>query len=148
MSWAQAEAPWGPQVDLLYLHNAAEAQGAAGETELLHRLHDAFVWLEHARQDGSIRAYGMATWSCFRSGLACSCHDAMDAASPSGRVLVFLACSGSGAGPVHVRACHWPCTCLHSLSARTIAASELLAPLWPPCSTRDLSFDCPSHAAA
>ena len=74
MSWAQAEVPWWPQVDLLYLHNAAEAQGAVGETELLHRLHDAFVWLEHARQDGTIRAYGMATWSCFRWGLACLCR--------------------------------------------------------------------------
>ena len=57
------------QVDLLYLHNAAEAQGALGETELLHRLHEAFAWLEHARQDGSIQAYGLATWSCFRCSL-------------------------------------------------------------------------------
>ena len=52
---------------MLYLHNAVEAQmQEVGETELLHRLHEAFVWLEHARQDGLIRAYGMATWDCFR----------------------------------------------------------------------------------
>ena len=55
------------QVDLLYLHNVVEMQlEELGETEVLHRLHEAFVWLEHARQDGSIRAYGMATWDCFR----------------------------------------------------------------------------------
>ena len=55
------------QVDVLYLHNAAETQlGEVGEEELLRRLHEAFLWLEHARADGSIRAYGMATWDCFR----------------------------------------------------------------------------------
>ena len=52
---------------MLYLHNAAESQlREVGETELLHRLHEAFVWLEHARADGLLQAYGMATWDSFR----------------------------------------------------------------------------------
>ena len=29
-------------------------------------LEDAFKWLEAARADGKLRAYGLASWSCFR----------------------------------------------------------------------------------
>lgn len=55
------------QVDLLYLHNVAEMFPAPLQTEkLLERLKAAFVWLEGVRMQGRIRAYGMATWSCFR----------------------------------------------------------------------------------
>ena len=55
------------QVDVLYLHNAVETQlGALGETAFLERLHMAFTWLEEARKQGRIRAYGLATWDCFR----------------------------------------------------------------------------------
>lgn len=57
----------GSQVDLLYLHNAAESQLAPlGQKAFVARLSEAFGFLEKARQDGSIRAYGMATWDCFR----------------------------------------------------------------------------------
>ena len=55
------------QVDVLYLHNAAEMQlTALGEAAFFERLRAAFKWLEGARSRGTIRAYGMATWDCFR----------------------------------------------------------------------------------
>ena len=38
----------------------------AGETELLHCLHEALLWQEHARSDGLLQAYGMATRDSFR----------------------------------------------------------------------------------
>ncbi|KAK9821777.1 hypothetical protein WJX81_000061 [Elliptochloris bilobata] len=54
-------------VDILYLHNAAEAQlqrlGAEGFEALLRA---AFAWLEGTRRRGSIQAYGLASWDCFR----------------------------------------------------------------------------------
>lgn len=54
-------------VDLLYLHNPAESQLAQlGGRAFLERLRAAFEWCERARAAGSIKAYGLATWSCFR----------------------------------------------------------------------------------
>ena len=51
----------------MYVHNAAESQLATlGEAAFLKRLRTAFAWLEEARAKGLIRAYGMATWDCFR----------------------------------------------------------------------------------
>lgn len=32
----------------------------------MQRLKEAFLFCESARQQGKIKAYGMATWSCFR----------------------------------------------------------------------------------
>lgn len=56
------------QVDLLYLHNPAEMQLAAiGTDAFMQRLKAAFSWAEKVRKQGLIRAYGLATWSCFRS---------------------------------------------------------------------------------
>ncbi|CAL8464817.1 g4352 [Coccomyxa elongata] len=54
-------------VDILYLHNAAESHlGGLGNEAFLKRLREAFAWLEGARKEGKIAAYGMATWDCFR----------------------------------------------------------------------------------
>ena len=55
------------QVDLLYLHNPAEMQlTALGPQSFLAKLQQAFKWAESARKKGQIRAYGLATWDCFR----------------------------------------------------------------------------------
>jgi aryl-alcohol dehydrogenase-like predicted oxidoreductase len=55
-------------VDLLYLHNAAEAQiHIVGKEEFFNRLRQAFDFFEKSRKDGKIRFYGMATWTCFRN---------------------------------------------------------------------------------
>ncbi|KAK9862643.1 hypothetical protein WJX84_010934 [Apatococcus fuscideae] len=54
-------------VDLLYLHNAAEMQlGPLGKQGFRQLLGEAFRALEELRSEGKIRAYGMATWDCFR----------------------------------------------------------------------------------
>lgn len=54
-------------IDLLYLHNAAESQlPEVGRSAFQTRLTRAFEALEEARAVGEIRAYGLATWSCFR----------------------------------------------------------------------------------
>lgn len=55
-------------VDLFYLHNVAESfLGLIGRETFFDRLSEAFKFCEQARKDGKIRAYGLATWSCFRS---------------------------------------------------------------------------------
>lgn len=55
-------------VDLFYLHNVAESfLGVLGPEAFFARLSEAFEFCEKARKDGKIRAYGLATWSCFRS---------------------------------------------------------------------------------
>eukprot|EP00741_Cyanophora_paradoxa_P023088 tig00021537_g22298.t1 len=55
-------------VDVMYLHNCAEAQiPDVGPEEFKGRLRAAFEFLEGARADGRIRSYGMATWDCFRT---------------------------------------------------------------------------------
>lgn len=60
--------PFPAQVDLLYLHNPAEMQLTAhGADAFMQRLKAAFKWAEEARRQGLIRAYGLATWGCFRS---------------------------------------------------------------------------------
>jgi hypothetical protein len=58
-------------VDLLYLHNPAESQLAAlGRDAFMARLRAAFGFCEEARRAGRIRAYGIASWSCFRCASA------------------------------------------------------------------------------
>jgi len=55
-------------VDLLYLHNAPDAQlPVVGHDEFLRRLHDAFGLLEELRARGHLGAYGLATWDCLRA---------------------------------------------------------------------------------
>ena len=54
-------------IDLVYLHNAADAQiPAVGLDEFLVRLERAFRLYERFRHDGRLRAYGLATWDCLR----------------------------------------------------------------------------------
>ena len=55
-------------IDLLYLHNAADAQiPAVGTEEFVARLEEAFRLYERFRADGSLRFYGLATWDCLRA---------------------------------------------------------------------------------
>ncbi len=55
------------QVDILYLHNAAESHlGGLGNEAFLKRLGEAFAWLEGARKEGKIAAYGMVSFVSFR----------------------------------------------------------------------------------
>ncbi|HZY69981.1 MAG TPA: aldo/keto reductase [Thermoplasmata archaeon] len=56
------------EIDLLYLHNAADAQlPVVGAEEFERRLAKAFGLLEELRDRGQLGAYGLATWDCFRS---------------------------------------------------------------------------------
>lgn len=55
-------------VDLLYLHNAAEAQlPSIGRDAFLGRLEETFRLYEGFRDDGRVGAYGLATWDSLRS---------------------------------------------------------------------------------
>lgn len=55
-------------IDLLYLHNAADAQlPKVGREEFMRRLRSAFEFLEEARRDGRIASYGLATWEALRA---------------------------------------------------------------------------------
>ena len=54
-------------IDLLYLHNSAEAQlKTVGMKDFLNRLQLAFSFLEQMRSENKIQFYGLATWNCFR----------------------------------------------------------------------------------
>ena len=54
-------------IDLLYLHNAADAQiPIVGREEFERRLKDCFGLFERWRSEGSLGAYGLATWDCLR----------------------------------------------------------------------------------
>lgn len=55
-------------IDLMYLHNAAEAQmSLIGEEKFLERLGKSFEMFERLVSENKIKSYGMATWLCFRS---------------------------------------------------------------------------------
>ncbi|MCI4360371.1 MAG: aldo/keto reductase [Thermoplasmata archaeon] len=55
-------------LDLIYLHNAAEAQLAeVGAEEFHRRLVEGFRELERQRAAGALQAYGIATWDAFRA---------------------------------------------------------------------------------
>lgn len=55
-------------IDLLYLHNAPDAQlPVVGHEEFIRRLTEAFGLLEGLRASGGLGAYGLATWECLRS---------------------------------------------------------------------------------
>ncbi len=54
-------------IDLLYLHNAPDAQlPVVGRDEFMRRLIEAFGLLEEIRASGRLGAYGLATWDCLR----------------------------------------------------------------------------------
>jgi aryl-alcohol dehydrogenase-like predicted oxidoreductase len=55
-------------IDLLYLHNAPDAQlPVVGHDEFVRRLTEAFGLLEELRSTGRLGAYGLATWDCLRA---------------------------------------------------------------------------------
>ena len=55
-------------LDVFYLHNPYEAQGPYNtDNVFFDRLGKAFEFLESAVEQGKIRDYGMATYSCFRA---------------------------------------------------------------------------------
>ncbi len=55
-------------VDLLYLHNAPDAQLArVGRAEFSRRLNDAFRLYESWRTEGRVGYYGLATWDSLRA---------------------------------------------------------------------------------
>jgi aryl-alcohol dehydrogenase-like predicted oxidoreductase len=55
-------------IDLLYLHNAADAQlPVVGHDEFFVRLEAAFRLYERYRAEGTLGAYGLATWDCLRT---------------------------------------------------------------------------------
>ena len=54
-------------LDIYYLQNPYEAQGPYNtDNAFFERLTKSFEFLEKAVQDGKIRDYGLATYSCFR----------------------------------------------------------------------------------
>jgi aryl-alcohol dehydrogenase-like predicted oxidoreductase len=54
-------------VDLLYLHNAPDAQlPGVGRDVFLARLEEAFALYERFRDEGRLVSYGLATWGCLR----------------------------------------------------------------------------------
>ncbi len=63
------------RLDLLYLHNAPDAQiPSIGPTEFEARLRTAFGVLERFRSEGHLTAYGLATWDCLRQPPAAPEH--------------------------------------------------------------------------
>jgi len=55
-------------IDLLYLHNAPDAQlPVVGRERFLERLRTAFELLEGLCDQGQLGAYGIATWDCLRA---------------------------------------------------------------------------------
>lgn len=54
-------------IDLLYLHNGPDAQlPVVGREEFERRLEAAFAYYEGLRTEGTLGAYGIATWDCLR----------------------------------------------------------------------------------
>ena len=54
------------QIDYFYLHNPEQQLGAVPPEEFTRRVRAAFEVLERSVSDGTIRAYGCATWSGLR----------------------------------------------------------------------------------
>ena len=55
-------------LDVYYLHNPYEGQGPYNTDVVFYdRLAKAFEFLESAIQNGKIRDYGIASYSCFRT---------------------------------------------------------------------------------
>ena len=69
-------------IDLLYLHNAPDAQlPVVGREEFEHRLEAAFACCEELRQKGRLGAYGLATWDCLRSARGDAGYYALESAA-------------------------------------------------------------------
>jgi aryl-alcohol dehydrogenase-like predicted oxidoreductase len=68
-------------IDLLYLHNAPDAQiPVVGQDRFLERLEEAFTLYEGLRDRGTLGAYGLATWDCLRQPPSAPGHFALEAA--------------------------------------------------------------------
>ncbi|MDE2045036.1 MAG: aldo/keto reductase [Thermoplasmata archaeon] len=66
-------------VDLLYLHNAAEAQlEEVGKKVFFERLRGAFDFFEEARRKGRLVSYGLATWDSLRKARGETGHLSLD----------------------------------------------------------------------
>lgn len=66
-------------LDLLYLHNSADAQiPEVGREEFFARLDLAFRLLERLRSEGRLAAYGLATWDCLRVARSDRRHVALE----------------------------------------------------------------------
>ncbi|HEV2428504.1 MAG TPA: aldo/keto reductase, partial [Thermoplasmata archaeon] len=62
-------------IDLLYLHNAADAQlPVLGKEGFFERLRDAFSTLETFRSQGHLGWYGLATWESLRTAARADVH--------------------------------------------------------------------------
>jgi aryl-alcohol dehydrogenase-like predicted oxidoreductase len=53
-------------VDVYYIHNPESQLGSVSQETFYERLREAFKYLESARADGKLAAYGVATWNGFR----------------------------------------------------------------------------------
>ncbi|MGP8077289.1 MAG: aldo/keto reductase [Thermoplasmata archaeon] len=68
-------------IDLLYLHNAPDAQiPAVGREAFVGRLEEAFGVYEGLRDRGQLGAYGIATWDSLRSPRADPAHFSLETA--------------------------------------------------------------------
>ena len=73
-------------VDLLYLHNAPDAQlPTVGRSTFLDRLEEAFRLYESWRDEGRLGAYGLATWSCLTVPPGEPTHFALESAVRTAR---------------------------------------------------------------
>ena len=53
-------------IDVFYLHNPETQLSYVGQDEFYSRIHQAFIFLEEAVEQGGIQFYGAATWEGFR----------------------------------------------------------------------------------
>ncbi len=53
-------------IDVFYLHNPETQLSYVGQDEFYSRIHQAFIFLEGAVEQGGIQFYGAATWEGFR----------------------------------------------------------------------------------
>ncbi len=76
-------------IDVFYLHNPESQLADVSREVFLQRMRDAFAMLEKQVKAGSLRYYGMATWSAFRlpegSRDYISLAEMVDLARPVGR---------------------------------------------------------------
>jgi aryl-alcohol dehydrogenase-like predicted oxidoreductase len=73
-------------VDLLYLHNAAEAQlPTVGHEGFLDRLAEAFRLYEEFRDEGHLGFYGLATWDSLRAPRSAATYLPLEAALRTAR---------------------------------------------------------------
>ncbi|HKY29283.1 MAG TPA: aldo/keto reductase [Pyrinomonadaceae bacterium] len=53
-------------IDVYYIHNPESQLGFVPPNEFYSRIQSAFAFLEQVRTEGTIKAYGLATWNAFR----------------------------------------------------------------------------------